>query len=182
MSSSTSVLSVLFLLRQLRIALVLAAVTFAACVPCGAVGSDPHSLTPDEAVAVDRAVRAFMQEVSHSVTRNGPLDWLKYFDASPAFFMAVNGQMAFPNADAAQDGTRAFAKTIRQIELKWGDDLRVDALTNEFASVAVSWRETQLDNAGQSHTTTGYFTGLAEYREGHWKFRNAHWSEPGSSR
>jgi hypothetical protein len=52
--------------------------------------------------------------------------WIKYFDASPAFFMAVNGQMAFPNTAAAQESTRKFAQTIRHIELKWGDDLRVD--------------------------------------------------------
>ena len=181
MCPSTRVLTVLFLLRQLRISLLLAAVTFAACVPCGTVGSGSHLLTPDEVVAVDRAVRAFMQNVSHSVTRDGPLAWLKYFDASPAFFMAVNGQMAFSNADAARDGTRTFAQTIRQIELKWGDDLRVDALANEFAIVAVSWSETQVDNAGRSRTTTGYLTALAQYREGHWQFRNAHWSEPVSS-
>lgn len=180
MLSSTRILSVLFLLRQLRIPLLAAAIAFASCVPCGAGASDSH-LTSDEAVAVDRAVRSFMQNVSHSVTRDGPLAWLKYFDVTPAFFMAVNGQIAFPNADAAQNGTHAFAQTIRQIELKWGDDLRVDPLTSQFAIVAASWRETQVDNAGHSRTTTGYFTGLAEYREGQWQFRNAHWSEPVSS-
>jgi hypothetical protein len=171
----------LFLLRLFRIRCLLLAITFAACIPCGAGASRAHSVTPDEAVAVERAVRAFMQTVSQSVTQDGPLAWIKYFDASPAFFMAVNGQMAFPNADAAQDGTRKFAQTIRQIELRWGDDLRVDPLTKEFAIVAVSWREIQVDTAGHSVTETGYFTGLAEYREGHWQFRNAHWSAPVSS-
>jgi hypothetical protein len=162
-------------------ALLLVAITFAACIPCAAGASHLHVMTPDEAVAVDRAVCAFMQTVSHSVTQNGPNAWIKYFDATPAFFMAVNGQMAFPNAAAAQEGTRKFAQTIRQIELKWGNDLRVDPLTNEFAIVAVSWREIQVDTAGHSVTETGYFTGLAEYREGHWQFRNAHWSAPVSS-
>lgn len=181
MWSSTCVTWVPFFLRQLRIRFLLVAITFAACLPCGAGASHSYSMTRDEAVAVDRAVRAFMQTVSHSVTQDGPLAWIKYFDASPAFFMAVNGQMAFPNADAAQDGTRKFAQTIRRIELTWGDDLRVDPLTNEFAIVAVSWREVQVGTAGHSVTETGYFTGLAEYREGHWQFRNAHWSAPVSS-
>jgi hypothetical protein len=95
--------------------------------------------------------------------------------------MAVNGQMAFPNASAAQEGTRKFAQTIRQIALKWGDDLRVDPLTNEYAAVGVSWREVQVDMAGHSVTETGYFTALTEYRDGHWQFRNAHWSTPVSS-
>jgi len=178
MSSSTRVLSVLLLSPQLRIRLLLVAITFAACVSSGVGASQSHSVTPDEAVAIDRAVRGFMQNVSHSITQDGPVAWIKYFDASPAFFMAVNGQMAFANAAAAQDGTRKFAKTIRQIELKWGDDLRVDPLTNEFAIVAASFREIQVDTAGHSITETGYFTGLAEYREGHWQFRNAHWSAP----
>ena len=131
--------------------------------------------------SVEQTVRAFMQTVSHSVTQDGPVAWIKYFDASPAFFMAVNGQMAFPNTATAQEGTRKFAQTIRHIELKWGDDLRVDPLTNEFAVVAVSWREIQVDTAGHSVTETGYFTGLAEYREGRWQFRDAHWSSPVSS-
>ena len=182
MSSSTRVLSVPLLSRKLRIHFLLVAITFAACVPCRAAASDSHSVTPDEALAVDRAVRAFMQNVSHSVTQDGPLAWIRYFDTSPAFFMAVNGQIAFPNAAAAQEGTRKFAQTIRQIELQWGDDLRVDPLTEQFAIVAGSWREIQVDTTGHSITETGYFTGLAEYHEGHWQFRNAHWSAPVSSR
>lgn len=181
MSSSTRVLSVLLLSRQLRIPFLLVAITFIACLPGGAA-SHPPAVTSDEAVTVDRAVRAFMQTVSHSVTQDGPLAWIKYFDEGPAFFMAVNGQMAFPNTSAAQEGTRKFAQTIRQIELKWGDDLRVDPLTNEYAVVGVSWREIQVDTAGHSVTETGYFTALAEYHDGHWQFRNAHWSAPVLSR
>ena len=181
MSPSTCVLPVLFLSRKLRIRSLLLAVTLTACVPCAAGARHSHSVTPDGASSVDQAVRAFMQTVSHSVTQDGPMAWIKYFDASPAFFMAVNGQVAFPNSAAAQEGTRKFAQTIRHIELKWGDDLRVDPLTNEFSVVAVSWSEIQVDTAGHSVTETGYFTGLAEYREGRWQFRNAHWSSPVSS-
>lgn len=181
MSSSTRVLSVLLLSRQLRIAFLLVAIASVTCVSSEGARR-AHAVTSDQAVGVDDAVRAFMQTVSNSVTHDGPVAWIKYFDSSPAFFMAVNGQMAFPNAAAAQEGTRKFAQTIRQIELKWGDDLRVDPLTNEFAMVAVSWREIIVDTAGHSVTETGYFTALAEFREGHWQFRNAHWSAPVSSR
>src|SRR5260370_525828 len=180
MSSSARILPVLFLSRKLRIRSLLFAVMLAACVPCAAGASHSNSVTPDGASSVDQ-VRAFMQTVSYSVTQDGPMAWIKYFDASPAFFMTVNGQMAFPNTVAAQEGTGKFAQTIRHIELKWGDDLRVDPLTNEFAVVAVSWREIQVDTAGHSVTETGYFTGLVKYREGRWQFRDAHWSSPISS-
>ena len=181
MWSSTRILLVLLLSRNLRSRSLLLAVTFATCVLCAAGASHSHSVTPDGTASVDQAVRAFMQTVSDSVTLDGPMAWIKYFDASPAFFMAVNGQMVFSNTAAAQEGTRKFAQTIRHIELKWGDDLRVDPLTNKFAVVAVSWREIQVDTAGHSVTETGYFTGLAEYREGRWQFRDAHWSSPVSS-
>jgi hypothetical protein len=178
MWSSTRILLVLFLSRNLRIGSLVLAVTLAVFVPCAAGASHSHPVTPDGASPVDQAVREFMQTISHSVTQDGAMDWIKYFDATPAFFMAVNGQMAFPNATAAQEGTRTFAQTIRHIELKWGDDLRVDALTNEFAVVAVSWSEIQVDTAGHSVIETGYFTGLAEHRGGRWQFRDAHWSSP----
>src|SRR5579864_7156001 len=181
MSSSTRVLRALLPSRKWRIRSLMPAVTFAACVLCTAGASPSNSATPDGAASVDQAVRAFMQTVSHSVTQDGPLAWIKYFDASPAFFMAVNGQLAFPNPAAAQEGTRKFAQTIRHIELNWGDDLRVDPLSDEFAVVAVSWSEIQVDTAGHGVTETGYFTGLAEYREGRWQFRDAHWSSPVSS-
>ena len=144
----------------------LIAITFATCLPCGAGARHSHSVTPNEAAGVDQAVGKFMQTVSRSVTQDGPLAWIKFFDASPAFFMAVNGKMEFPSAVAAEDGTRKFAQTISKIELQWANDLRVDPLTNEFAIVAVSWREIQVDTAGHSVTETGYFTGLVEHREG----------------
>lgn len=176
MSSSSNVLAPLFFSRRLRFLCVLAASTLTLCVGGAAGASHSHSMTADQADAVNRSVRTFMQTVSQGVTQEGPLAWIKYFDASPAFFMAVNGQMAFPDANAAKDGTQKFAQTIRHIELKWGDDLRVDLLNNEFAVVAASWREIQVDTAGHSVTETGYFTGVAEFREGRWLLRNAHWS------
>ena len=178
MLSSTRVLLVLFLSRKMRIRSLWLAVTLAACLPFAAGANHSHSVTPDGTASVDQAVRAFMQTVSDSVTSDGPTAWIKYFDASPAFFMAVNGQMAFPNNAVAQEGTRKFAQTIRHIELKWGDDLRIDPLTNDFAVVAVSWREIQIDTAGHSVTETGFLTGLVQYREGRWQFRDAHWSSP----
>ena len=162
-----------------QVILLLALAVFAGCAVCGAEASESQAPTGDH--AVDQAVRAFMQAVAHDVTQDGPLAWIKYFDAGPAFFMAVNGQMAFPNGAAAREGTRKFAQTISHIELKWGDDLRVDPLTPELAVIAVSWRETQVDTAGHRVDGAGYFTGLAEYRKGRWQFRNAHWSAPVSA-
>ena len=155
-----------------------AALALAARPASSARSAESPSLTPAGAAPTSESVRTFMQTVARDVTQDGPLAWLKFFDTGPQFFMAVNGQLAFPNANAADKGTRDFAGTINHIELKWGDDLRVDPLTAELAVVAASWREIQIDKAGHRVEEAGYFTGLAEYRGGRWRFRNAHWSSP----
>jgi hypothetical protein len=121
-----------------------------------------------------------MHAVADDVTQEGALAWLKFFNTGPEFFMAVNGQLAFPNAAAAREGTQNFARTINRIELTWGDDLRVDPLTAELAVVAASWREAQVDQAAHRTEEAGYFTGLVEYRDARWRFRDAHWSAPKS--
>ena len=161
-----------------RSTLLLAAFASAGCSARTSGSAELQSLTPASAAAIDESARTFMHTVAHDVTQQGPLAWLKVFNTGPEFFMAVNGQLAFPNVAAAKEGTQNFARTINHIELTWGDDLRVDPLTAELAVVAASWREILVDKAGHRIEETGYFTGLAEYRDGHWRFRDAHWSAP----
>jgi hypothetical protein len=54
----------------------------------------------------------------------------------------------------------------------------VDPLSAEFAVVAASWREVQIDSARHRIEESGMFTGLVELRKGRWQFRDAHWSSP----
>lgn len=134
-----------------------------------------QSITPARAATVEREVRQLMQSLAHDVTQQGPLAWLKYLEAGPSFFMAVNGQMAFPDGTAAREGTQSFARTMQHVELQWGD-LRVDPLTSQFALVGAPWREIRVDMAGRRIEDAGFFTALAEFRDERWQFRNAHWS------
>ena len=92
--------------------------------------------------------------------------------------MASNGQLAFASGQAALQGIEGVAKMIKHIELHWGDDLRVDALTPELAMVGTTWKEVRVDAEGHEVKDGGYFTGLVERRNGQWQFRNVHWSEP----
>ena len=158
--------------------LLLTAFALAGCSARTAGLVQSQSPTPASAAAAGESARTFMRTVAHDVTQEGPLAWLKFFDTGPAFFMAVNGQLAVPNVAAAEEGTRNFARTINRIELIWGDDLRIDPLTAELAVVAASWREIQVDKDGHRIEEAGYFTALAEYRDGHWRFRDVHWSAP----
>jgi hypothetical protein len=139
---------------------------------------ESQPLTAARAGGVEDGVRAFMHDVAHDVTADGPAAWRKYFADTPAFFMAVDGKIAFANSAEVTAGLPQVALAIKQIELKWGDDLRVDLLAPDLAVVGASYHELQAWADGHHAEENGYFTGVAQYRNGGWQFRNAHWSEP----
>ena len=105
-----------------RSILLLAAFASAGCSARTSGSAELQSLTPASAANIDESARTFMHTVAHDVTQEGPLAWLRFFDTGPGFFMAVNGQLAFPNAAAAEEGTQNFARAINRIDLRWGDD------------------------------------------------------------
>jgi hypothetical protein len=145
-------------------------------------GCHTHHETPGivriDFIEIDGDVRHFMGDVAHDVTQDGPSAWRKYFADTPAFFMVVDGQMAFANSAEATSGIQQVAKSMKQIELKWGDDMRVDPLAPEIAVVAAPYREIQIWANGRRVEENGYFTGVVQYRDGRWQFRDCHWSEP----
>ncbi len=135
-----------------------------------------QTLTPANRVAVENAVRQFMSDVSRDVTEEGPAAWSKEFAEDPNFFMASEGKLAFANGAAAAQGIQSLTKVIEQIELRWGDDVRVDALTPDLAVVGATYQENRVESGGHAIAEKGYFTGVAEQRNGKWRFRDAHWS------
>jgi hypothetical protein len=138
---------------------------------------DPAAtLKAEERARVEASVGTFMHRVADDVTREGPMAWKKEFQDGPQFFMASEGQLAFRSGQEATQGIENFAKTIKNMELHWGDDLRIDALTPELASVGTTWKEVRVDVEGKEVTQGGYFTGVVEKRKGEWRFRDAHWS------
>jgi len=151
-------------------------------VACGShhdLSGTSQSLTPELAAAVERDVRAYTGVIAHDVNQEGPSAWRRHFADSPAFFMASEGSLVFPNSAAATAGIQQFAGTIRHIELQWGQDLRVDPLTPEFAVVGAPYHEIRVDTAGKRVDESGYFTAIAEYKDGRWQLRDAHWSVAG---
>jgi hypothetical protein len=165
-------------MHKLLVAALVSILGFAAYSAHTHASSVARSVTPEQSSAIETAVRAFAQNVAQDVTREGPTAWHKSLEDSPAFFMAVDGAMAFPNSAAAKAGVDAFAATIQHIELTWGDDLRVDVLAPNLAVVAARYHELQIFKSGKRVDEHGFFTGTAENRDGRWQFRNAHWSEP----
>lgn len=153
-------------------ALVLAGILAAAC-----SGREPaETLTVASAAQVQTAILAYMQRVAADVTRDGPIAWNRHFSRAPAFFMAVDGQLAFPDGASAASAVQELVHTLPHIQLRWGDTIRVDPLTPHLAVVATSYNEVTVNDAGQRAESNGYFTGTVESRDGQWQFRNAHWS------
>lgn len=164
-------------MRALLAALIAAVLASSGCERGhGSAGAAPPSLSPATRAAVTDAVRQFAQDVAHDVTREGPAAWRRYFSPSPSFFMASDGQLVFSSAASAARGIDDLTRTIKSIELRWGDDLRVDPLTPDLAVLASSWAEIIIARDAGRVTARGFFTGVAERRDGRWKFRDAHWS------
>jgi len=157
-------------------------------IPAAACGArhygHPEQLTASEAAAVETGVRAFAQTVATDVTRGGPSAWCRHFAGTPAFFMALDGRLAFSDGVTGAAGIQDAARAIPQIRLIWGDAQRVDALSPSLAMFAAPYHEFLTFADGRRQDATGYFSGLVEYRrgvngskqEGRWQFRNAHWS------
>jgi hypothetical protein len=156
--------------------LLLVTVASAGCGSHHVVSSESQSLTAARTAAVDESVRSFARAVAHDVTQEGPSAWRKHFADSPEFFMASEGHLVFANSASATTGIQDLTHTIKQIELRWGDDLRVDPLTPDLAVVAASYREVLVSTEGRRVEEAGFFTGIAQHQDGRWQFRNAHWS------
>src|SRR5277367_4629445 len=140
-----------------------------------------QTLTAERRAVVEEGVRRFAGVVAHDVSQDGPIAWAKYFSDGPEFFMAVNGKMALPSGQAAAQAIPEIARAYKHIDLRWGNDLRVDVLTPELAVMGASYDEV-LDYAdGRQENLSGYFTGVAELRNGVWQFRDAHWSSPAAA-
>lgn len=150
------------------------------CQACRRSAESSEELTPERRAAVEDSVRQFTAAVAHDVTEEGPIAWKRHFADSPNFFMAVDGKLVFPNGQAAAQAIPEIARQYQHIELRWGNDLRLDALTENLCVVAGSYTEVielRPGVTGPGGTQMGYFTGVAEKRDGQWQFRNAHWSE-----
>ena len=163
-------------LTQLILSLAAAATLSGCGARCDAV-RDPRDSEGARAQVAD-GVRAFAAEVARDVTHDGASAWLRYFSDAPAFFMAVNGELPFASGAQARQAMPGIAHQLPHIELSWGEGLRVDPLGGDLAVLAGPWREIQIDSAGRRTEEAGYFSAVVERRDGHWRFRNAHWSQP----
>lgn len=139
--------------------------------------AERRPLSPEQSAIVSQSVRALAGRVERDVTQQGPSAWSQYFESGPEFFMVVNGQMAFASGTDALTALPSVAAQYKQITLDWGDASRIDPLAPNLAVFAAPYHESLVLAGGRQAESSGYFTGVAELRNGVWKFRDAHWSE-----
>jgi hypothetical protein len=137
-----------------------------ACAPAPAARDDG---------TIRREVTAYADTIALDLQREGPRAWLRHFERTPAFFMASDGRLQFPDNDSADVFVEDLAGRIRSMDLQWGE-LRVDPLTPSLAVLATPFHEVVTDTAGTALRFDGYFTAVAEREGAGWKLRNLHWS------
>jgi hypothetical protein len=124
---------------------------------------------------IRREVSAYADTIALDLRREGPRAWLRHFARTPAFFMASDGRLLFPDNDSADAFVEDLARRVSGVELEWGE-LRVDPLSPTLALLATPFHEVVTDTAGTPISFDGYFTGVAERNQSGWSVRNAHWS------
>ena len=134
------------------------------------------SISKQQADVVTDSVNTMMKYIAQDITTSGTAAWLKYFENSPAFFMASDGNLVFPSHDMAEYYiNKNLKKSISKIGLQWGD-IKIDPLTSQYANIAATFHEDITDESGASVPLNGFFTGIAHQSDGGWQLHNAHWS------
>jgi hypothetical protein len=121
-------------------------------------------------------VTQLVESIAKNVSDKGPVAWLFYFEDSPDFFMASEGQLKFENKESAAIFiNNTLIHSISKIKLQW-NTIRIDPLTRKLAGIGSFFHEDIVSSDGKKVHVDGYFTGIAHLTSHGWKLRNAHWS------
>jgi hypothetical protein len=139
-------------------------------------GSNKEVLTSEQTAGVKKNVQDLLDSISYNISYRGPVAWPYYFEDTPNFFMASEGQLSFQNLDSARSLiNNSIAKQIKRIKLTW-NNIHIDVLTDKMAGVGADFHEDITDAEGKSLPYDGYFTSLVHKSTKGWKLRNLHWS------
>jgi hypothetical protein len=133
-------------------------------------------LSTAESKLVKDSISQMAANIATDISKNGPRAWLNYFEDTPDFFMANEGQLVFHDYQSAKTFIlNTLVKNIAGIKLRW-DNIRIDPLAPVLASIGADFHEDQVNSVGNKVSYDGYFTGIAHYDGHSWKLRNSHWS------
>jgi len=135
-----------------------------------------HSLSAADSIAITDSVKQLTANISRDLAAKGPASWLNYFQNSPQFFMAADGQLSFRDYNSAKAFIQdTLIKNMHKIVLKWSNT-RIDVLSRRIASIGCDFHEDITLANEQTLPFDGYFSGTAVATPQGWKLRNAHWS------
>jgi hypothetical protein len=138
--------------------------------------NNTDSLTTAQRSIVMDSVQLMVDSIAKAISHEGPIAWIRYFENSPDFYMASEGQLAFTNNDSLANFLKnTYTKSVSKIELSW-NNVRIDPITSKIAAVAAIFHEDITDFAGRKIPSDGYFTGIAHQTSQGWQLKNAHWS------
>lgn len=150
-----------------RSALFLALLTFAACRSTDA--------TAEEAASDRREVLDLLATLPRDLAREGPLGWARHFPTEGSFLMAVDGDLKLRDPAEARAHLEAIATEIEGMTLAFRET-RIDRLADGLAAIGAGYDEEVRDRSATAQHFVGYLTALVEKQEGHWVFRQLHWS------
>ena len=134
------------------------------------------ALSANESAIVKDSITTMTKNIANDLSKKGPTAWLDYFEDSPDFFMASDGQLAFKDyASAKKVILNTLVKGISKITLNW-QNIRVDPLTATFANFGADFHEDLVLANGSTLTVDGYLTASAHFNGSKWKLRNMNWA------
>ncbi|MCI0436014.1 MAG: nuclear transport factor 2 family protein [Gemmatimonadetes bacterium] len=138
---------------------------------------DAGPLSTAHRTALHDSVRSFVESIPGALAEGGPAAWLRFFEESGAFFMASDGQVAFPGPDSARAFLSGFAPSVTSMTLEW-EGLRIEPVQPGIAVVASGYREMMTFADGRRSAFGGYVSGLARKQGDGWRLQHLHWSSP----
>ena len=133
-------------------------------------------LSNTQSTAVKESVIALTDHTAKDISARGPIAWLDYFENSPEFFMASDGDLAFKDyASADVFIKKTLVNQIKGIKLSFSS-VRVDPMSEQFASIGANFHEDITGFSGKAMPFDGFFTATAHQTPTGWKYLNMHWS------
>jgi hypothetical protein len=142
--------------------------------------SQPSS-PKEELAETKKQINTLAVNIETGISKNGPIGWLTYFEDTPDFFMASNGDLVFKDYKTAHSFiSNVLIKTISKIKLNWAN-IRINAFGENWGSIGADFHEELIDPSGKIIAINGYFTATAHKTSSGWKLRNVQWSiKPGN--
>jgi hypothetical protein len=138
--------------------------------------NNKSSLTNTQALTVKDSIIALINHTAKDISARGPIAWLDYFENSPDFFMASDGDLAFKDyASADMFIKKTLVNQIQRIKLSFSS-VRINPVSEQFAFIGASVHEDITGFSGKAMPFDGYFTATAHQTPTGWKYLNMHWS------